>query len=133
MRKFDTVFGIVLLGFFVLFSVLGDPLAEPLLAALVFGFGLAGTLFLLGGLVDGISIGKYRVRWCVFSGIAVTLVGLSLSVSLFFDPQLNGAAGRTFIRIVAIANALLFGYIGFDTARGDGRAETLSNPLQPDQ
>ncbi|MFC6905960.1 hypothetical protein [Halalkalicoccus tibetensis] len=122
MRKFNTVSGIALLGFFVSFSVFGDPFAEPLLAVLVLAFGLAGALFLLGGLIDGFSLAGYRVHWYVFSGSATAIVGLSLSVSLFLEPSLDGA-GAVFIRIVAVANALLFGYMGFDMVRGGGRAD----------
>lgn len=122
MRTFDTVFGVGLLVLVVLFSVFGDPLAEPSLAAPVLAFGLAGALFLLGGLVDELPLGRRRIRWYVFSGIAMALVGLTFSSSLFSNPQFDGTVGRAFVRFVAVANALIFGYMGFDTARGGGRA-----------
>ena len=50
-------------------------------------------------------------------------IGLTLSTGLVASPQLDSAAGQVFIGLLAIANALLFGYMGFDQIRGGQYAE----------
>lgn len=127
MRKLVTGFGIVLLVLFVAFSVGGDPFSDPVFAVQVLSFGLAGVLFLVGGLTDGISLGGRRIGWYVFFGIGISFVGFSFSFWLFVDPSVERSAGRVFARLLAIANAIGFGYMGFDTIRGNTYVDAMNS------
>lgn len=125
MRKLVTGFGIILFALFIAFSVWGEPFSDPAFALQVLSFGLAGVLFLIGGLIDGFSVGDRRIQWYVFFGLGIAMVGVSFSLGIFIDSQLDSSAGQVFMRIVAVANALVFGYMGFDAIRGNTYVDSL--------
>lgn len=127
MRKFPTGFGIVLLVLFALFVFWGGWPSEPAAATQFLVFGLAGVLLLVSGLIDAFSIGDRTVRWYVPFGVGLSLVGLSFSLGLLVSPPADGPITRTFVTALALANALLFVYIGADNARGN----TYVNALKP--
>lgn len=129
MRKFPTGFGIVLLALFSVFVFWGGWPSDPAAAVQFLTFGLAGALLLAGGMIDAFSIGDHTVRWYVPFGVGLSLVGLSFSLGLLVSSPVDGSIARTFITALALANAVLFIYIGADNARGN----TYVKALKPQQ
>jgi hypothetical protein len=101
------------------FVLPADPVATGLFSLLF----VAGLLFVVAGTVGDVTVGSQQVRWHAFSGMGTLAIGLTLSTGLVVSPQLDSAAGQVFIGLLAIANALLFGYMGFDQIRGGQYAE----------
>lgn len=120
MRTLWTGFGaVILVVVLALFAGGGFVLpTDPVTTALFSLFFIAGLLFVIAGLVGDVAVGSQHIRWHAFSGIGILVLGLTFSISLVVSPQFNSSAGQAFIGLLAVANALVFGYMGVDHIRG---------------
>lgn len=96
---------------------------DPVTTALFSLFFIAGLLFVIAGIIGDVAVGSRRIHWYAFSGTGILVVGLTFSISLVVSPQFDSSAGQAFIGLLAVANALVFGYMGFDQIRGGQYAE----------
>lgn len=79
---------------------------------------LAGVLAILGSRVAAVEVGGVRVTWRHL--VAASYVSFAAMWPLVYGPDVlagNRAAEDLFMLALAVANALVFGFIGFDVAR----------------
>lgn len=129
-RRIAPLLGVVMLGLVSAYlaafgsSVLTGPLAVVLLA----GFVLSAVLFVVGGIVDSVSVGDRTVPWNALVGVGDIILTSVVTLSAVRSALVDGGTAAWFFAAAMLVGGSSLAWFGVQTARDSRHVDLEATP-----